>query len=70
MEEDASRLLRKVIKTMSAAILWLLFNMTIGIYFGWMFFYTTPSLGNYIFYVFMAGTLVWMVVYLKRLWRD
>lgn len=70
MEEDASRLLRKVVKTMSAAIIWLLVNMTIGIYFGWMFFYSKPTLGNYVFYSFMALTAVLLILYLRKVWKE
>lgn len=70
MEEDASRLLQKVVKTLTAAIVWLLVNMIFGIYFGWMFFYDTPTIGNIIFYVFMAGTLVLMLRYFYRLWKE
>lgn len=70
MEEDASRLLRKVVKTMSAAIVWLLINMTFGIYFGWMFFYQKPTIGNYIFYGFMGISLAFLILYLRKVWKE
>jgi hypothetical protein len=70
MEEDASRLLRKVVKTMSAAIVWLLINMTFGIYFGWMFYYKNPTIGNYIFYAFMGISLVLFILYIRKVWKE
>jgi len=70
MEEDASRLLRKVVKTMSAAIVWLLINMTFGIYFGWMFCYKIQKIGNYICYSFMGISLVLFILYIRKVWKE
>jgi len=69
-EEDAKDFLMKVVKTMSAALIWLIINTTIGIYNGWMFFTTSPTAGNYIFYVWMTGSLVVMLIYFRRVWRS
>ena len=70
MEEDITKIFRKIVKTLSAGILWLLVNMSIGIYFGWMFFYASITIGNIIFYVFMLSTLVFLIYYLKKVWRE
>ena len=70
MEDDAAQFLKKVVKTLSMALLWLLVNMTIGIYGGWMFFYGRPTLGNYLCYVFALGTLLLMLWYFYRIWRE
>ena len=70
MEEDASRLLIKVVKTISIVIVWLMLTMVVGIYFGWFFYYDTPTAGNIICYVFNLATLVLTLWYLGRLWRD
>ena len=70
MEEDASRLLVKVVKTISIAIVWLIVTMIIGIYFGWFFYYKTPTLGNFICYLFNTVTLVLVLIYLKKLWKE
>lgn len=68
MEDDARDFLKKVVKTMSAALLWLLINVTVGIYNGWMFFENRPTIGNYIFYVWMVCSLIVMLIYFKRIW--
>ena len=70
MEEDAARLLVKVVKTISIVIVWMVLTMTIGIYLGWFFYYKTPTIGNFICYVFMATTLVLVLIYLKKLWKE
>lgn len=70
MEEDARTLFRKIIKTISAAILWLMVNNIFGIYFGWMFFYAVPTLGNYIFYVFLVSSLGALLYYFYKVWKP
>jgi hypothetical protein len=70
MEEDAARLLVKIVKTISIVIVWMIITMTFGIYFGWFFYYKTPTLGNIICYVFNAATLVLVLLYLRRLWKE
>ena len=70
MEKDAARLLVKIVKTISIVIVWMMITMTFGIYFGWFFYYETPTIGNIICYVFIAITLVLVLIYLRRLWRE
>jgi hypothetical protein len=70
MEEDAARLLVKIVKTISIVIVWMMVTMTFGIYFGWFFYYKTPTLGNIICYLFIAITLVLVLIYLRKLWRE
>ena len=69
MEEDASKFLKKIVRTIGIAILWLMINMTVGIYFGWMFFYNSPTLGNFIFYGWMVLSLVLVLWYLYKVWK-
>ena len=54
---------------MCVGLLWLIINMTFGIYFEWLFFDERPTIGNYIFYLFMVGSLLWMIRYNYRLWK-
>ena len=69
MESDAKELLVKVSKSLLVALLWLMINMTFGIYFGWLFFGDHMTVGNYVFYGFMIITFVLMVWYQIRLWK-
>jgi hypothetical protein len=70
MEEDAARFLKKIVKTLSAALLWMLVNMTVGIYLGWLFFHSVPTLGNYLFYGWMLLSLVALLWYLYKVWKE
>ncbi|WP_290794285.1 hypothetical protein [Flavihumibacter sp. UBA7668] len=69
MEKDARDLLYKTLMTLSIGALWMLLNMTIGIYAGWFFFENSPKLGNYICYVFFLGSLAWVLRYFYKLWK-
>jgi len=65
MEDDAKDLLQRVVWSISAGLVYLLFNITFGIYFGWLFFYDSPTMGNYIFYAwFLLSTagLLWLLI--------
>jgi hypothetical protein len=70
MEEDAARLLVKIVKTISIVIVWMMITMTFGIYFGWFFYYKMPTIGNIICYLFIAITLVLVLIYLRKLWKE
>jgi hypothetical protein len=70
MEGDARELLRRTLMTVSVGSLWLLINSTLGIMFGWFFFETKPTLGNYLFYAWFLFSLFFMVRYFIKTWRK
>jgi hypothetical protein len=69
MEDDAKELLRRTLMTVSVGSLWLLINSTLGLMFGWFFYSTKPTLGNYLFYTWFLGSLVLMIWYFIKTWR-
>ena len=69
MEPDAKELLVKVSKSLGTGLIWLMINMTAGIYLGWLFFGDHMTTGNYIFYAFMIISLVGLVWYQVRIWK-
>jgi hypothetical protein len=68
MEEDAKAFLLRVVRSITAALLWLFVNMTLGIYIGLMLFDHSPSTANIIFYVWFLLSLVLLILYLKKTW--
>ena len=70
IEKETADFMKRIVKTLRAAILWMLLNMSFGIYFGWMFFGDVFKIGNLIFYLFMAGSLAGLLYYFYRLWRK
>ncbi len=69
MEPDARELLVKVSKSLAAGLIWLMLNMTIGIYLGWLFFGDHMTTGNYIFYSFMILSFVGLVWFQVKVWK-
>jgi hypothetical protein len=69
MEPDAKELLVKVSKSLATGLLWLMVNMTLGIYMGWLFFGEHMTRGNYVFYAFMILSLGGLIWYNVRLWK-
>ena len=69
MEPDARELLVKVSKSLATGLLWLMINMTFGIYLGWLFFGDHMTIGNYIFYGFMIVSLAVLIWYQMRIWK-
>ncbi len=70
MEPDVREFLVKIVQSISMGLLWLLINMTIGIYHGFAFFEDGPSMGNWIYYVFFIGSGILLFIYLKKKWKG
>lgn len=70
MEDDAKQLLTKVVQSLSVGLLWLIINMTAGIYFGWLFFGDHMTMGNIIFYIWLVGSFIGMIVILAKIWKN
>lgn len=69
MEPDIRDYLRKVLKTVSAGMLFLIFHMTIGIFLNWAFFEGTIGVGNILYYILLLATLGGLIAYFMRLWK-
>ena len=70
MEPDVRLFLLTILNTISMGMVWLLVNMTIGIYYGFAFFDDKPTLGNYLYGAFFLASLVLLIRYLKKKWRG
>jgi hypothetical protein len=70
MEPDVRLFLLTILNTISMGMVWLLLNMTFGIYYGFAFFEDKPTLGNYIYGAFFLSSLILLIRYLKKKWRG
>ena len=70
MEPDVKAFLLVIVQSISMAMLWLLLNMTFGIYFNYAFFDNGFSLGNVIYYLFLIASFIFLLIYLKRKWKG
>ena len=68
MEEDAKAFLLRVVRSLTAALLWLFVNMTLGIYIGLLLFDRSPSTANIIFYIWFLLSIVLLIRYLMKTW--
>jgi len=70
MEPDVKAFLLLIVQTISMGMLWLLINMTVGIYFNFAFFEGTPSLGNILYYIFFLISLFLLILYFRKKWKG
>jgi hypothetical protein len=70
MEPDAREFLARIVKSLSITILWMLVNMTLGIFFDFGFIHSAITLTNIFFYVFLLSTLTALVWYLLKIWKE
>ena len=70
MEPEVKAFLIKIAQSLSMALLWLLVNMSLGIYYGFAFFEGSPTLGNYLYYTGFLVSLVLLVWYLRKKWKG
>jgi hypothetical protein len=69
MEPETRDFLVKIAASLSAGLLWLVVNSTIGIAFNFAFFENKPRIGNYIFYGWFLLSLVLLIKYYRKKWK-
>lgn len=70
MEPDVKAFLLLIVQTISMGMLWMLINMTAGIYFNLGFFEGSPSLWNILYYIFFLVSLALLILYLRKKWKG
>ncbi|RTL58243.1 MAG: hypothetical protein EKK37_07850 [Sphingobacteriales bacterium] len=70
MEPEVKRFLQKVVWTLSGALVWLVINMYLGIYKELGFPEKEITLWNILFYCFAVLSLVLLILYFLRLWKN
>jgi hypothetical protein len=70
LEPEVKDFLKKILQSVFTGLLWMMVNMIAGIYFGWMFIYDKISVGNIIFYIFLIVSLLWLIRFYYRIWKN
>ncbi len=70
MEPDVKAFLLVILNSISMAMIWLMLNMTFGIYFNFAFFDTGVSVGNILFYIFLITSFLFLLYYLRKKWKG
>jgi hypothetical protein len=70
MEPEVRAFLVKIVKSLSFALLWMMLNMTFGIFFELGFIHSTITLANILYYVFLLGSFAALLWYLLKIWKE
>jgi len=70
MEPEVKAFLALILNSLAMALLWMMVNMTAGIYFNLAFFEGQISIWNIIYYIFFLGSFIWLLFYFKRKWKG
>ncbi len=68
-DQDAKVFLRKIMNTISVVLLWTILHIMIGLYVGLALIDGKPIWINIVYYITFAGTLVTLIIILKRIWK-
>ncbi len=69
MEDDTREFLVRILNTIAIVLLWMMANVFFGIYMGFAFFEVKPDWKNFIYYVFLITSFVFLIIHLKRKWK-
>jgi hypothetical protein len=69
IEPDVKDFLKKIVFSLFLGLVWLMVNMTLGIYFGLLFPGEKFGIGNGLFYIFFVGSLFFVIRFLLRSWK-
>jgi ABC-type glycerol-3-phosphate transport system permease component len=70
VDPDARQFLKKILNSTSATLLWLLVNMTAGLFGGYALIDQKISIINIAFYAWLLLSLGLLIFYLRRLWTK
>jgi uncharacterized membrane protein YcaP (DUF421 family) len=70
MEPEVKAFLALIINSLAMALLWMMVNMTAGVYYNLAFFEEQISIWNILYYIFFLTTFVLLVVYLRKKWKG
>ncbi|MCE3283366.1 MAG: hypothetical protein K0Q66_2103 [Chitinophagaceae bacterium] len=70
MEPEVKAFLLRIVKSLSFAILWMMLNMTFGIFFDLGYIHSTITIGNILYYIFLVGSFSVLLWYLLKLWKE
>jgi hypothetical protein len=70
MEPDVRYFLLCIVQSISMVLLWMLVNMTLGIYFDFAFFENPPTVFNYLYGLFLIASFILLIRYLQKKWKG
>ena len=69
MEPETRDFLLLILNTISVILIWMILNVFFGIYLEYGLFESLPTWKNYIYYALLLGSLVLLIIYIRRKWK-
>ncbi|HMH24338.1 MAG TPA: hypothetical protein VK563_21300 [Puia sp.] len=69
-EPEVRDFMRRIVLSLLLGLVWLVLNMTLGLYFGLLFIWGRPTVANLIFYIFMIVSLAFLIRFFVKTWRK
>ena len=69
-ETDVKEFLKKIAQSVFLGLFWMLLNMTVGIFFGWMFVSGGITTANIIYYLFFTSSLAALIWFYVKTWKK
>lgn len=69
-EPEVRDFLKRIVSSVFLGLLWLMMNMTIGIYFGLLFFEDGIHWPNVLYYIFLLITLAFLIRFYYKTWNK
>ncbi|MDR3713398.1 MAG: hypothetical protein P4L51_11315 [Puia sp.] len=70
MEPEVRDFLKRIVLSICLGLIWLILNMTAGIYLGWLFVRGRLSAGNIVYYCFFLVSLALLIRFYLRTWQK
>jgi hypothetical protein len=70
MEPEVRDFLKRVMQSVFAGLLWLIFNMTLGIYFGLLFVHDRLTIWNILYYLLLGTSMIFLLRFYYRTWKN
>ncbi len=70
MEDDTRGFLVLIVNTIALVLLWMIANVLVGIYWGYAFYALSITWKNILYYIISLASLVLLVWYITRKWKD
>ncbi|MCW3074990.1 MAG: hypothetical protein JWP69_2059 [Flaviaesturariibacter sp.] len=70
LDPQTKRYFKKILSSFFTGIFWMLLMSTLGLYFRMAIVDEALRWYNVIFYILFAGSLVWLVRYYYRMWKE
>ena len=69
MEPDVQDFLKRIVWSVTLVLVYMMIILTAGIYGNWFFFFDTPTMGNYIFYIWVLLSTTGTFMLLRKWWK-